>query len=390
MKKKFVKFVSLICVFVLFFQVMPMAASARSIDDVKGEIDEKMQLLDSLQDSIAANEDNKEAYEAALLEYEQNYEELVLLIDEQEVLIAETEDKLIAATDRLSDANTRIQSNQDLYAQRLRAIYEMNSTNSMLTTLLAVDDYGTYVQIADALGRISQHDTEILEQLSVETAEIQDSALVLQTTIDEMTQEMLSLQENRQWALAKMEEMTGLIASAEFQISQSQEQSAATEAEIAALQAEYAAIFQQLQQQGSQSGDGSVRYGGPLSWPVPGYSTVSSWYGDPRSNTGSHYGVDIPAPDGTPIVSAAPGTVITSQWHYSYGWYVVVDHGGGLRTLYAHCYQQGVPVGSYVNIGDTIALVGNTGQSFGSHLHIEVHDNGSRQDPAGANYLGIY
>ena len=97
-----------------------------------------------------------------------------------------------------------------------------------------------------------------------------------------------------------------------------------------------------------------------------------------------HTGTDIAAPNGTPILAAADGTVVTANgvdnWGGSYGYYVKLDHGNGLQTLYAHCSSICVTTGQQVQAGQVIGYVGHTGRATGSHLHLEVHTNGSRID----------
>jgi len=129
--------------------------------------------------------------------------------------------------------------------------------------------------------------------------------------------------------------------------------------------------------------------GGQLAWPVPGAGTVSSPFG-PRVNPINrrnefHTGIDIPSASGTNIVAAHAGTVISSGWMGGYGNTVVIDHGGGLSTLYAHNSANLVSVGQTVTRGQTIARVGSTGFSTGPHLHFEVRQNASPVNPT--NFL---
>ena len=122
-----------------------------------------------------------------------------------------------------------------------------------------------------------------------------------------------------------------------------------------------------------------------LIWPVYGYSYISSPFGNRISpitgETEFHRGIDIPAPSGTPIHAAAAGTVITACYNSSYGNYVMISHGDGLVTLYAHAVSLNVSVGQTVNAGDVISFVGTTGDSTGNHLHFEVRLNGALQNP---------
>jgi murein DD-endopeptidase MepM/ murein hydrolase activator NlpD len=117
-------------------------------------------------------------------------------------------------------------------------------------------------------------------------------------------------------------------------------------------------------------------------WPIEG--TLSSPFG-PRWGR-VHEGLDISAPGGTPIKAAASGTVILMQSEAEsggYGLFTCVDHGGGLSTCYAHQSEFGTSVGAEVSQGDVIGYVGNTGNSFGDHLHFETRVDGVAQDPLG-------
>lgn len=111
---------------------------------------------------------------------------------------------------------------------------------------------------------------------------------------------------------------------------------------------------------------------GTLLWPVPNYKYVSRWM------SSYHKGADICAAYGSPIYAADSGVVITAGYHYSYGNYVIIDHGNGYRTLYAHASRLAVSYGQAVSQGQIIAYVGSTGNSTGYHCHFEVYVNGAR------------
>jgi len=122
-----------------------------------------------------------------------------------------------------------------------------------------------------------------------------------------------------------------------------------------------------------------------LQWPVPGFTRISSPFGnraDPfNGRTAFHSGIDIPAPMGINILAAESGTVIFSGWQGGYGNTVIINHGNGLHTMYAHASSLSVRVGQNVNRGDVIARIGSTGRSTGNHLHFEVRVNGSLVNP---------
>ena len=152
----------------------------------------------------------------------------------------------------------------------------------------------------------------------------------------------------------------------------------------AEIQAEIARKQKQLEEERRQNNvtiDSETNY----LWPLPGYYRLTSLFGyrihPITGKAHSHTGIDIPAPGGTPIQACKSGQVVTSAYHYSYGNYVVIDHGNGNSTLYAHMSSRAVSEGQMVSQGQTIGYVGTTGSSTGNHLHLEVRDNYTRVDP---------
>ena len=134
--------------------------------------------------------------------------------------------------------------------------------------------------------------------------------------------------------------------------------------------------------------DGTRVPTGTLQWPLPGAGRITSQFGhrvDPiTGEVSSHTGTDIACAEGTPILAAADGTVTVANgldsWGGSYGYYIQIDHGGGLETLYAHCSSICVTTGQQVQTGQVIGYVGHTGRATGNHLHLEVLINKTRAD----------
>ena len=136
------------------------------------------------------------------------------------------------------------------------------------------------------------------------------------------------------------------------------------------------------------SPDGTRAPTGTLQWPLPVAGTITSQFGhriDPiTGEVSSHTGTDIACAEGTPILAAADGVVTVANgldsWGGSYGYYIQIDHGGGLETLYAHCSSICVTTGQQVQAGQVIGYVGHTGRVTGNHLHLEVRIDGNRAD----------
>ena len=143
------------------------------------------------------------------------------------------------------------------------------------------------------------------------------------------------------------------------------------------------------------SPDGTRTPTGNLQWPLPVAGTITSQFGhrvDPiTGEVSSHTGTDIACAEGTPILAAADGIVTVANgldsWGGSYGYYIQIDHGGGLETLYAHCSSICVTTGQQVQAGQVIGYVGHTGRATGSHLHFEIHINKIRKDAM--SYFGM-
>jgi murein DD-endopeptidase MepM/ murein hydrolase activator NlpD len=161
------------------------------------------------------------------------------------------------------------------------------------------------------------------------------------------------------------------------QLAATREQEKAFIAEANALAAEDARIRGQLA--AAQSAGDTTPSSSGLIWPVSGPVTSPFGYRWGRL----HAGIDIGASEGTPIHAAAGGTVVLAAWNGGYGNYTCIDHGGGMATCYAHQSRFAVSSGAQVSQGQVIGYVGNTGHSFGAHLHFEVRINGNPVDPLG-------
>jgi murein DD-endopeptidase MepM/ murein hydrolase activator NlpD len=161
------------------------------------------------------------------------------------------------------------------------------------------------------------------------------------------------------------------------QLASTREQEKKWVAEANALAAEDARIRGQLA--ATQGAGDTTPSSAGLIWPVNGPVTSPFGY-----RWGAlHAGIDIGVPYGTPIHAAASGTVVLAGWTGGYGNYTCIDHGGGLATCYAHQSSYAVSAGAQVSQGQVIGYVGNTGHSFGAHLHFEVRINGNPVDPLG-------
>jgi murein DD-endopeptidase MepM/ murein hydrolase activator NlpD len=180
----------------------------------------------------------------------------------------------------------------------------------------------------------------------------------------------------KQELLATQGRLAGARKSKQSALASTREQEREWIAEANALAAEDARIRGQL---AATQAPSSTPSASGLIWPVSGPVTSPFGYRWGRL----HAGIDIGAPSGTPIHAAASGRVVIAGWNGGYGNYTCIDHGGGLATCYAHQSSFAVGAGASVSQGQVIGYVGNTGHSFGPHLHFEVRINGTPVDPLG-------
>lgn len=256
-------------------------------------------------------------------------------------------------------------SSSDLNA-RLRQIYKSGSV-SFVDILFSSGNISEFIANMEMISLIYENDKNLVISLkdSYTTIEVQKNELVV-------LQQSLSAKEASLTAGKTVMATKRSAATAENK---------KLEAELDALNAEADRIIKEIQ---ALSGNGNYA-GGLLSWPTPGYTRVSSEFGyrihPILGYKKLHTGIDIAAPYGATVVAANSGKVIASYYNSSYGNMIIVDHGGGIATLYAHLSSRLVNVGTNVTRGQTIAKVGSTGMSTGPHLHFEVRLNGVYQNP---------
>lgn len=304
-------------------------------------------------------------------------------------------------TEELKEAEENLATKNDEFNARLRTMYK-NGNAGYIEVLLSAADISDLLSRNHMLKQIADYDKELIafikeqrdliedkkteleaQRASVEVvkSEIQSRKDELEVATRQKQAFMTGLQEDIDAFEKEYDELTNFADEISSQIRNLQ----AKEAEARAAREKAAQPEASNTNPGNNSGGGSVPTGGKFGWPVPSSSRVTSSYGyriHPILKTRKmHTGIDIAAPSGTPIVSAQNGTVISAGWLGGYGLTVMVDHGGGIVTLYAHNSSITVSTGQQVSKGQTISLMGSTGNSTGPHLHFEVRKNGDYVDP---------
>jgi murein DD-endopeptidase MepM/ murein hydrolase activator NlpD len=253
--------------------------------------------------------------------------------------------------------------------------------------LLNAESFGDMLNKAEYIEKLSEYDRNMLDEYRLVIKEVELSRDLLneqKQVLDETKAAAEEEQENINTLIdEKKKQIEGFdsdIANNEAAIKQYDNEIAAQNSEIAALEAALAAEREQLDEATR------IHYnGGAFTFPAPSYTRVSDSYGwrmHPTLHVEKfHNGVDLAAPGGSDILAAYDGVVVGAAYNDSMGNYVMIDHGGGLYTIYMHASKLLVSSGQSVSRGQKIALVGTTGRSTGNHLHFSVRVNGNYVSP---------
>lgn len=262
---------------------------------------------------------------------------------------------------------------------RLCTMYKSADTG-MIEVILGSSDISELISNLGLIQKIYSNDARLLQTLEEQFVQLEEEQKMLAVLKEELYGQKNEKQAAEKELSEKMEELQ------KFQ-KQVRKDNQALEQQLDQLNRESEELTKALQNQelaSSNSGNSSYE-GGAMLWPVPDYKRISSKYGyrnHPILHTRKlHTGLDISAASGSQILAASDGKVIYASVRGGYGNCVMIDHGGGIVTLYGHCSRLLVSNGQTVARGQNIALVGSTGLSTGPHCHFEVRVNGSTTDP---------
>lgn len=301
----------------------------------------------------------------------------------QELLkqVRDAEENLRQTEAALAEAVANYNEQRELVKSRLKIMYK-NSGTTMLDTLLESKNVIEFYERLQYMSVISRHDDNMIEELNNARLEVE-----YKKKLQQQAKENLEKKVNEK----------------EERLSQLKTSRAQVESEIARSKAAIDKLEKEIDAQIAESKrlEGVIKnlskrkkyVGGSMVWPCPSSYTVTSYYGTRKHpilrKYKMHTGIDIGADKGASIVAANKGTVIMAHYDKSggYGNMVVIDHGDGITTLYAHASKLLVKVGDEVKAGQVIAKVGSTGLSTGNHLHFEIRVNGETKNPLSSGWL---
>ena len=292
--------------------------------------------------------------------------------------IAQKQIEMEAKEEEISEA-------MELFKKRMRAIYMSGGgNNTAIGMMLGAESYAQMVIRAEVVGRVAKHDRELLSKLDQDLKELNELKNGIEQDKQEIEQNKSAVEGDKTEMAVKKEELDSQYQMARDKVEDiaAQEQEyLANKAEIQKklnmLEAEMKAIYDEINKESV-----NVPYtGGTMRWPSPSLSQITTHFGE-----GGHTGIDITGGGayGTPVLASGDGVVKVASVQNpdsGYGKYIIIDHGGGIQTLYAHCSLLSVSVGQTVSAGQQIAQVGSTGWSTGPHIHFEVRKNSQAVNP---------
>lgn len=376
---------------------------------LENDLQKAKELIDSLKGSKEDIQSEVEKLDKQLNEISGKVKELESRLSKKRQEIADTESALNKAKEQEKKQYRNMK-------KRIQFMYE-NGQTSYVEMLLSADSFTDFLNAVEYITQISQYDRKMLKEYQNMQVTIADTQKTLETDYVSLQSLQAKVQEEKQAVAALESAKKGELNAVADDLTDAQSVAKAYEAEIQAQNeviaqiqaAQKRAAEQQAAQQQAQAAEenqgatdaagenqntaqnttpsGNGQSTGSMMWPCPSSKRVTSDYGPRTSPTNgassNHKGIDIGAAYGADIVAADGGTVLVATYSSSGGNYVIIDHGGGLCTVYMHASSLTVSAGQTVSKGQVIAKVGSTGISTGNHLHFGVTLNGVYVSPWG-------
>lgn len=365
------------------------AASTKSLQEAQ---DEKAQLEKALKEAQGTIEDLKDSkgdIESKVTELNQQLIDISARITDLENQLTAKSEDIQETKDELAGAKEREAQQYADMKVRIQFMYE-NGQTSYLEALLSSRNISEFLNSADYIAQIQSYDRQKLTEYQDTVESIVNLEAQLEQEYTDLEALKSTVESNKATVAAMMRQKESELADISGDIEDAQSDADYYAAEIQAQEELIAAIKRAEAEKAAAGVEEHPYTGGAFRWPCPSSTRVTSDYGtrvSPMSGASSnHKGIDIGASAGADIIAAADGTVTAASYSSAAGNYVMIDHGGGLYTVYMHASSLLVSHGQTVSAGDVIAKVGSTGISTGSHLHFGVSLNGSYVSPW--SYLG--
>lgn len=386
------KYLSVALAFVLTICMAGTAANinvdASKIDDLKKQKQEQEEKKETLEKKAASTEEYIREIDSKITGVSEKLRDTNVKLDK-------TQKGIETAKKELKEAEKSVNEQYESMKLRIAYMYE-NGDTQLLDLLFNSESVTEFLNKAEYISEVSKYDRNMLTKFKNTRQKIADT----KTKLEKDEKQLLTLQKDQQTQKANLENLSSSkqaeLSGYEQQIEQAEASAKNIDAEIAQQQAAIEAAIEaekkreaeerRRQQQAQQQTQAPAQQSSPQTaqptqqpsgngswgWPLPGHTSISSNYGDTDGRSSGHNGIDIPAPSGTAIVAAASGTVAWANYSSSAGNWVGVTHSNGVTSVYMHMSSIGVSAGQHVSQGQYLGAVGNTGYSFGNHLHFGV------------------
>ena len=338
-------------------------------DDVQEKLDRREVELDAVQTTLSENLQQVEKLDESIENAKTELQEIESTLEK----IGQEKEKI---EKELEVAEGDYGKQKKLLDKTLITTYEEGDTH-YLDVILSSKDISEFLSNYFLVKELATYESDLVNEVQDRKDDINAS----KNKLEKMEEQFSNLKAN-QVKTTKILENTKTVR--ETFIERLSDEEKALQAQIDDYNQKYAEINRQILEE-ALNGIDSQYIGGELAWPTPGYTRITSEYGmryHPILHyTKLHTGVDIGAPTGANFVAANDGIVTKAEYNAAYGNMVIIDHGGGVSTLYAHGSEIVVQVGQTVKRGETVLKVGATGYATGAHAHFEVRLNGVVTDP---------
>lgn len=371
------------------------------IDRIQGDITDKQEDLDNTAKLLAEQKELVDYYYNLVYYKNQDIDSLQGDIDTLTDEIAKKDEAIATAEKNIDKLDKENKANLEKFAQIVRTMYT-SGTGDMFGVLAGSTDFYDLMINSEVVGKISEQNLQFMNNLTADMKKLSSDKKLLETDKADLEQSKKQLDSQMTKLLSEKQELDGLVSDAESAkstyesdynkysaaVSDLEDQKSNLQYEISVSEADIEAYEEQIKELiKQQTNPDKVYQEGEWYWPVPGRSYISCNFGWDADFGRWHKGVDIGDGGiyGDSILASKAGTVIVAETSYipgySYGMYVVVDHGGGYTTTYAHMSAVYVSVGQEVAQGEALGAVGSTGYSTGPHLHFEIRLNGEPENP---------
>ena len=300
--------------------------------------------------------------------------------------ITDAEEAVGNKENEIAQKQAEIDSRWDEFKQQMGAMQMMHDTGAV-AMLASCDNLYELLTFSNTMQEVSEWNTQVLDEMKAQREPLNEEKAELEAAKEELESRKAQLETKAGQLAANIQATDATITKAEADAKAQQEVVSMAQAEYDRAEAEWEAFVRQQAQKAQQNQGGSSDFTSDMFiWPLPGYSTITTYFGETQNINGlikaGHKGIDVTTRGASPaILAAAGGTVTVARLSSSYGNYVMIYHGNGYATLYAHMSSMAVSEGQVVTAGQVIGYVGSTGQSTGNHLHLEVRVNGTPTNP---------